>query len=119
MLSHVALELALLGRPVVAVDGGRVDVPTRKALALVGYLAVEGVSPRARLADALWPSVRPDAARLNLRRELNRLRHTPLAPELVSEGDALGLREPFTCDVKEFTDRVEAKDLAGALALYR
>src|SRR5579883_2087747 len=118
MLSRVTLALTLLGRPTLCVNGERVDVPKRKALAVVSYLAVEGVSPRARLADALWPSVRPDAARLNLRRELNRLRHTPLGAEVVTEGDALGLREPFECDVRAFAERVEAKDVAGALALY-
>jgi DNA-binding SARP family transcriptional activator len=119
MLPTVPMELALLGRPVVTVGGERVDVPTRKALALVSYLAVEGAAPRARLADALWPSVGPDSARGNLRRELNRLRHTPVGPELVNEGDAITLREPFTCDVRQFGGLVEAKDFAGALALYR
>jgi DNA-binding SARP family transcriptional activator len=113
------MELALLGRPVVTVGGERVDVPTRKALALVSYLAVEGAAPRARLADALWPSAGADSARGNLRRELNRLRHTAVGPELVNEGDAITLREPFTCDVRQFGGLVEAKDFARALALYR
>jgi DNA-binding SARP family transcriptional activator len=113
------LELVLLGQPAISVSGEAVAMPTRKAMALIAYLAIEGPAPRARLADGLWPSIEPEKARGNLRRELNRLRHTPLGDEIVSEGTGISLSEPFSCDVREFSKKSEAQDFSGALELYR
>jgi DNA-binding SARP family transcriptional activator len=113
------LVLELLGMPIVHVGDQRVTPPTRKGLALLAYLAIEGPAPRARLAQVLWPSIAPEAARGNLRRELNRLRHTPLGDEIFADGDAIVLRQPVRCDVKRFVELADAREVGAALALYR
>src|SRR5262245_51055772 len=113
------LDLELLGHPMVRIDGEPVALPTRKALALVAHLALEGPTQRSRLANGLWPSSERDKARSNLRRELNRLRQTALRDELVSEGTTIALAEPFSCDVRHFAEKSDSQDFGGALALYR
>jgi DNA-binding SARP family transcriptional activator len=45
------VEIRLLGPPEVWVEGRRLELPTRKLLALLAYLLLEGPTPRARLAD--------------------------------------------------------------------
>jgi DNA-binding SARP family transcriptional activator len=71
----VALEVRLLGPPEVLVDGRPLRVDTRKAVALLAYLAVTG-TPHSRdvLATLLWPGDEPDRARGSLRRTLSTLR---------------------------------------------
>jgi DNA-binding SARP family transcriptional activator len=113
------LEAMLLGQPSLGVAGDPVVAPTRKSLALVAYLAIEGPAPRARLADALWASIEPDKARGNLRRELNRLRHTPLGGVLETDAAKIALKQPFSCDVREFLRLVDARQPAAALQRYR
>lgn len=50
------LSLALIGRPRVSHAGADLAFPTRKTLALLVYLAVEGsVQSREKLAALLWP----------------------------------------------------------------
>jgi DNA-binding SARP family transcriptional activator len=69
------LRLALLGPPEISVDGKPLEVDTRKAIALLSYLAVSGEQPtREQLADLLWPDLDPDRARATLRRTLSALR---------------------------------------------
>ena len=68
------LHLLLLGPPEVRLGGKPLTFPTRKSLALLIYLAVEGGSqPRERLATLLWPESSPDRSRASLRSTLNRL----------------------------------------------
>ena len=56
-----SLHIALLGAPRVEVDGAPLVVDTRKATAMLAFLAVTG-GPHARpvLADLLWPSADPE-----------------------------------------------------------
>ena len=69
------LRLALLGPPEVTVNGQPLEVDTRKAIALIAYLAVTGDQPtRGQLADLLWPDLDRDRARATLRRTLSALR---------------------------------------------
>ena len=58
-----ALEVHLLGPPEILVDGHPMKVDTRKAVALLAYLAVTG-TPHNRdvLATLLWPGDDPDRA---------------------------------------------------------
>ncbi len=69
------LSIALLGPPRITADGAPVVVDTRKAVALLAYVAVVG-RPVARetLADLLWPESDPYGARGALRRTLSVLR---------------------------------------------
>ena len=69
------LSIALLGPPVIEVDGRPLDVDTRKATALLAYLAVIGRPVRRDTAAALlWPETDPERARAALRRTLSTLR---------------------------------------------
>ena len=66
------LELFLLGAPRVVLDGTPVTFDTRKAVALLAYLAVTG-QPQQRdaLAALLWPDADQSHARGALRRTLS------------------------------------------------
>jgi DNA-binding SARP family transcriptional activator len=69
--SKTVLELALLGSPEVRLRGQPLNLPTRKALALLVYLACEpGVHPREKLASMLWPDNDETGGRTALRKAL-------------------------------------------------
>src|ERR687892_1556503 len=69
------LRLQLLGPPRVEVDGVPIEVDTRKAIALLAYLAVTA-RPQSRdhIAGLLWPEYGQERARAALRRTLSALR---------------------------------------------
>ena len=70
-----SLSLALLGTPVIQHAGRLVVFPTRKALALLAYLAVEGgAHSREKIAALLWPESAAGQARTTLRSTLALLR---------------------------------------------
>ncbi|HJW83764.1 MAG TPA: BTAD domain-containing putative transcriptional regulator, partial [Anaerolineae bacterium] len=70
------LSIALLGHPRVTVDGAPAAFPTNKVQALLAYLAVEADHAHSRevLTGLLWPNQPEEAARVNLRASLYRLR---------------------------------------------
>ncbi len=69
------LELRLLGPPEARRDGAPLRLRTRKALALLAYLAAEGgTHRRAALAALLWPESGEKRARTTLRSALADLR---------------------------------------------
>ncbi len=89
------LSFTLLGTPEVRHAGAVLTFPTRKALALLVYLAVEGgLHPREKLAALFWPDRDQEHARAMLRYTLSTVRHTlgdaTDAPHLTIERDALG-----------------------------
>jgi len=68
------LRLAVLGPPRLELDGAAVEVDTRKAIALLVYLAVTGERHgREALAGLLWPEYDEAHARAALRRTLSAL----------------------------------------------
>jgi len=68
------LRLFALGPPEVRLGDNLVVFPTRKALALLFYLALEAVQqPRERLASLLWPESSPEHSYASLRNTLSRL----------------------------------------------
>ena len=93
------LELRLLGVPRVSIDGRESTFRTRKALALLAYLAAEGgMHHRDKLAELLWPHSPDGRGRTTLRSALASVRRElrDLAPSsgrelLRVEGDLLGL----------------------------
>ena len=115
---RIPLALRLLGRPETSA-GPPFDLPTRKALALVAYLACAGETSRSRLAALLWGDQTAVDARRNLRQELHRLQATPAGPWIDARGDLLALRAGANSDVAEFRVAVARADDAGALALWR
>ncbi|CAG1005149.1 hypothetical protein BURK1_03176 [Burkholderiales bacterium] len=112
------LVLRLLGRPGVAA-GAVVELPTRKALALLAYLAVAGPAARSRIASLLWSDQDDEDARRNLRQELHRLHATPAGPWIDSHGEALALRPGADVDVDRFRQAAATGDDAEAVRLYR
>ncbi|MBL8325689.1 MAG: AAA family ATPase [Rubrivivax sp.] len=87
------LRLRLNGAPALAV--GEAWLPLeRKAAAAVAWLALNGPTPRQRLADLLWPAAGEDAARNSLRQLLFKLKKTAAAA--VIEGtERLELAAPW------------------------
>ena len=90
------LELKLLGPPEARLDGRTLAFRTRKALALLAYLAVErGSHPREELAELLWPKSGRSKGRTalrsalaDLRRELGETKDSRAA-RLLAEHDSL------------------------------
>jgi DNA-binding SARP family transcriptional activator len=79
------LRLALLGPPQVELGGAPIQVDTRKAIALLAYLAVTGERHgRDQLAELLWPEHDSEHARAALRRTLSALNRA-----LAGEGAAM------------------------------
>ncbi len=69
------LHIHLLGNPQIEVDEQTIQVPRRKVLALLAYLAVTGqVQSRETLAALFWPDYDASSAYANLRRDLSRLK---------------------------------------------
>lgn len=120
-----ALSLRLFGTLRVTCDGSVVDIPARKARALLAYLAVaERAQNREHLAALFWPENSDRRARANLRRGLWTLNQTPAASWLEATTDTIELcREDLEVDVARFTALLErdeaARTLAEAINLYR
>src|SRR5918998_5890927 len=96
----MSLSISLLGPPEVCLRGRGLRFGTKKALALLCYLAVEGKKyPRRKLAELLWPRSNERHARTDLRSTLSRLRKalgegggSSEGVELFAvEGDLLGI----------------------------
>lgn len=105
------LTLHLLGAPAIERDGAPVVMDTRKATALLAYLAVTGrAQGREALAALLWPEYDDEHARAALRRTLSTLRAAvgeaclAVDREMVSLISAAGL----WVDIAEFRARLAA-----------
>jgi DNA-binding SARP family transcriptional activator len=99
--SAEGLSIALLGTPVILVDGRPMAVDTRKATALLAFVALAaGPVRRDTLAGLLWPETDPDRARSTLRRTLSTLRGALGNRWLETERDLVALDgEGVTLDV--------------------
>jgi DNA-binding SARP family transcriptional activator len=86
-------RLYLLGSPRIERDGALVEVDTRKALALLAYLAAtEERHMRDALAALLWPEYDQSRARAALRRTLSVLRKAIGEENLAITREAVGLQ---------------------------
>jgi DNA-binding SARP family transcriptional activator len=97
------LDIQLLGTPSVTVDGNDVEVDTRKAIAVLAYLVIEGTVERDLLATMFWADSPPDRARATLRRTLSALRSGIGSETLESDRTRVRLLDGFSCDVSDFT----------------
>lgn len=133
------LHIRLLGPPEIRVNQEPLDVDTRKAVALLAFLAVDrSRHQREALAALLWPEYDRDGARAALRRTLSNLRKALGGVFLVVEKDTIGLDEQsagVSIDTERFrrlimrADRHEhdrtspcprcERDLSDAATLYR
>lgn len=97
------LELSLLGSPRVTRGGVALALDTRKAVALLAYLALSGaVQGRDTLAGLLWPDYPQIRARAALRRTLSVINRAG-DPALEIARDAVGLSgQRSQVDVLEF-----------------
>ncbi len=103
-MAALRLRLSLLGPPLAELDGAPIAVDTRKAIALLAYLAVTG-RPQSRdsLANLLWPDYDTEHARAALRRTLSTLRSALAGGWVEAERDTVSLgRVGVWADVDEF-----------------
>ncbi|MGA7271015.1 MAG: AAA family ATPase, partial [Acidimicrobiia bacterium] len=84
------------------VDGVTVVVDTRKAVALLSFLAVEKSASRDTMAALLWAESSSNRARATLRRTLSALRSGIGADLIESDRDKLSLVGPYRFDVDDF-----------------
>lgn len=101
------LDVRLLGTPQVTVDGAPVEVDTRKAIAMLAYLAIEKTADRNTLAGLFWADSSPDRARATLRRTLSSLRGGIGSDTIDADRDRATLADGFRCDVDEFREAIE------------
>jgi predicted ATPase/DNA-binding SARP family transcriptional activator len=109
------LTVSLLGPPRVERDGVPVEVDTRKAIALLAYLAVSGQGQnRDTLAGLLWPEYQQARARAALRRTLSTLKKALGGGWLVVRGDLVELdRTDLWLDVETFSELLAATSAHG------
>jgi DNA-binding SARP family transcriptional activator len=112
------LELQLLGQATVITHGRGITLRTRKGLGLIAYLALEGSTSRGALAETFWGTMNDEDARMNLRRELGRIKQTGFA-HVATQGSNLGLPINFECDVSSFQQAIRNERWLEALNLYR
>jgi DNA-binding SARP family transcriptional activator len=135
-MAHLALYL--LGAPRIERDGAAIDVDTRKAIALIAFLAVtrERYS-RDRLVGLLWPDYDQQHARATLRRTLSTLNKAIGGDWLDLDREMIGLppTEGLWLDVEAFSAHLAStrthghpandvcpaclQPLTDAVALYR
>lgn len=133
----MTFRLLLLGSPRLERNGQSAEPDTRKATALLAYLAVTGrFHTRDTLAALLWPEMDDSHARAALRRTLSSLKAAVGELPLYVTRDNLGLnKDALWCDVIEFEAAITAvahhnhdsadqcpdcrARLAAAVALYR
>ncbi len=119
------LRLAFLGRPEVHHSERLVTFPTRKALALLAYLAVQGGRhSRETIAALLWPESDAEQARGSLRYTLSALRgaldEADGVVHCVADRGVLGfaVEAPFELDTHavEAAYAMSAREPRGAMA---
>ena len=106
------LRIRLFGPPSATVGGAPVEVDTRKAIAILGYLAATGRrQSRDKLAALLWPDCSEDRAKAALRRTLSALRAGLKGGPLAATRHEVGLESGQTwSDVADFRGRLSAVD---------
>lgn len=97
MSARDLLQLQLRHLPGLLTEAGFRPLAALDA-ALLTWLAIEGPTPRARLAQLLWPDKDPEAARNSLRQRLFQLRRAA-GREVVVGASALALADGISHDV--------------------
>jgi len=95
---------------------GMLEPLERKTAAILAYLALEGPTPRSKIAGLLWPEVDEERARGNLRQRLHRLKNA-LGAELVVSDEPLRLLPELKVDVVELEARAFTGDYGPLLNL--
>lgn len=111
----VGWHLNLLGETRLVAQGAQQRLE-RKTAALLGYLALQGPTPRSTLAGMLWPESGEEGARANLRQCLRRLRGA-LGMDIVAPDDTLRLLPDCDVDVLRLEAFVFTGEYAQAIQL--
>ena len=118
----MALEIRLLGPPRIEKNGEALHVDTRKAIALLAYLAVtQAEHSRDSLVALLWPESDRSRGRAALRRTLSTLNRA-LAGEGIHigrEAVALDQTAEIWLDIVALREQIAAGSLAEAAELFR
>ena len=105
------LQLELRAAPACTLgDGRRIALAARDG-ALLAWLAIEGATPRMRLAQLLWPDSAPEAARNALRQRLFQLKRQA-GVDLVAGQATLTLAEGVSHDLEDSDDVLAGVELA-------
>ena len=110
------VELYLLGMPRIERDGKQRPVDTRKAIALLAYLAVTGERhSRDRLASLFWPEADHTRSRAALRRTLSTLNRALGGTALATDRQSAWLEteSDVRVDIGEFLGRIAECDTHG------
>jgi len=110
------LALYFLGAPRIEYDGRPVEPDTRKAVALIAYLAMSGEKhTRDKLAALLWPEYDQTRSRAALRRTLSALKKAVSGYGLLIERESLAFDKStdVLIDADEFRSQLEACDRHG------
>jgi DNA-binding SARP family transcriptional activator len=114
------LKLFLLGAPRVEYNDTPIEVDTRKAIALLVYLAVtRRVHSRDALATLLWPEHDQARARAVLRRTLSALNKALDGGYLDADRETIGLRRDVVVEGDEKPIWIDAEQFAEHLAACR
>lgn len=115
------LRLLLLGPPRIERDNQILEVDTRKATALLAYLALSGERPsRDWLAAFLWPEYDDNRAKAALRRTLSALKSAVGAAAISANRETIGLEaNAVWCDATAFRQALQQGDVSAAVTLYR
>lgn len=123
------LRLLFLGSPQIQREGTAVHIETRKAVALLAYLAVTGeMHSRDSIATLLWPQFDQQRARTSLRNTLSLLKRAIGSDWVWADRHTVGLNweADIDVDVRQFrhlqatTDApVDESALETTIALYR
>jgi DNA-binding SARP family transcriptional activator len=110
------LEISLLGSPQIELDGAAIEVDTRKAIAMLAYLAMErGPVHRESLVTLLWPESDTSRGRAALRRTLSALNKALDGRWLEIERDAIDLMKGngLSLDIDQFRELLIPEDGHG------
>jgi DNA-binding SARP family transcriptional activator len=107
------LDIKLLGRPEVALDGKLVVVDTRKAIAVLAYLVVEKTASRDSLAGLFWADATQERARATLRRTLSALRGATDSDIIAADRNLVTLAGPARSDLDVFDEELAATTTHG------
>jgi DNA-binding SARP family transcriptional activator/TolB-like protein len=123
--AQARLTVSLIGGAVLTFGGRDIDLRNRKALAMVGYLALSerGEERRERLAGLFWSESSEANARATLRQVVHEAREAMLAvgcDALVGTRTTIGLRPgSFTVDVDSVLRAVAAGEAPDLLVRQR
>jgi DNA-binding SARP family transcriptional activator len=107
-----AARLLLLGTPRLVLSDRPSLALERRLAALLAMLALDGPTPRARVAELLWPGADDPGARNNLRQRLFRLRQAA-GIDLVLSKPLLELGTGIAHDLSDLATRLRIDPAAG------